>query len=334
MYKLFTVLLACASLTAHSQDYIYKPNAQGQVEVYKASYGIPQGTAIARISRNSSGYVEIRSLNSDPYFQKNQDPYSNRISYQAVRSFMAPVASIMNTLNAYRELLNRQERVRSQQDADATLNNLKSLFADMQTSIDNLVSFYNSVRDKPAYVTDGWHNVVEVGRINLTAAGLGDKTIQFGWAYVESNSVKEVITREFTGGIEFSNLPMDPAPIIDCKASKKSTEVYFIDYILDRNSHAPEPTIGKQYFDIADNINGLIVEVYKNDPKIFGQGGANLVGWIPIMRDMNGDVVITNYFSSYPGQYFYQAKDAYNRVWVGSFTIDSRTTRRINLTLR
>lgn len=334
---LSTLLLYTVNIKA--QDFIYKRNYSGEIDVYSKQNGVIQALPIGTFSRNVYGYVEFKSRETVFYKQSNEQVDLPPKIEPIVPQFES-VTSVVNTLNVYLNLIKIQSQQKKQ--SEVGINNLKTLFSKMNMDYMNLTDFYNQLSEKPKEIRNGWHNITVTSNPNEAGIILNNKKmVEVGYALVKSNKIQDIILCDWSNGMNFSNPPIITSnSITECKsfykrknsASTDLCEVYFLDYLLDSNSSATVPPLGKCTFTISPSIPKAVVGIFKQNPKVYGETGDNWIGLLILARTREGKLIESvNVFTSYPGTYYYKAIDELNHEWIEPFTLSSDSKQEIKL---
>lgn len=314
--------------TMFAQDYIYKRNSFGQIEVFESSNGFPQGQKLATIKRNIYGYIEVENSKGSQNITTTENPYSRMPTITPITPYLAPVVSIMNTINTFIEVNKKVAASQNNQTLSRDgVAKYKATMEKMAQQYTQFTNFYNSVPNKPSKVKDGWHSVVimssslakDFNEINK-AGGIQqiEKLIQLGYGYVVNNKLQKTIECSFTQTVEFVKPSILSGNAIEnCKTYYKwkdskgvPDEVYFIDYILDETEIASLPLLGTFKFNFSDKIEeGVAAVIYNKDPAIYGENGDHYVCMKLMPKLAGGWSEELSSFISYPGTYYYIALD-------------------------
>jgi hypothetical protein len=175
-----------------------------------------------------------------------------------------------------------------------------------------ILDYYDKQRSYPEQIRDGWHNVVSMNYVNFC----GESKV-----LVHDNRVVSYVVDDW----EYRDLK-EPAEIEDAvatvqllkknKSKKQEFDVYFIDYLIDTNSHATSPMgSGTISFWAGGDVNGGTITVYINEQckgTLYPELGA---GTTP---DCGKDVGLTLEYKA--GTHKFKAINNRN-VWRGEITI-------------
>lgn len=314
---LFGLLFCFASLSIKAQDFIYKRNFLGEIEVYNSSFGLPQGQPISTLKVNIYGNLELSNNKNGEAFKETENVFNYRKKLVPVKPYLAPVADIVNSYNVYASsAINLQKKAESEIPQEY-LNGMNASAKKEQAKASNFKMFYRSFLDKPNIVNDGWHKVIilqkapyssETQRNKLSSIienGI-DTILSVGFAHVNDNKINQLfwggsdwsntiftgyIESRFAGGIinkGFSNLRFDTEIV----------ELYFIDYLLDPKPLPTYPHLGGVKFNFPQKNTGESIFMFMNN--VFVGGLMNYEEKDP--RNMN----MVNFALVMEGQYTYK----------------------------
>lgn len=330
--SIFLFLFIFQIVSVHSQtSFIYKRNVMGEIEIYQGSQnGVIQNNPIGVFKRNSWGFLQL-DLKGNNNFTQDIDPFSSRPSIKAVNPYLAPVAQILNTTNSYFDLLKANQKRGSLQDEEMTNYGnkvIKNWYESFQSTSRSMRSFYQGFTEKPKSITDGWHNVYIISKVDsymknalknpLSAV---DSIGVSGFALVKSNKIVMFWQQE----MDFAQYTVRDifvgGRVQDCKAVIKEgnefKEFLFIDYLLTEKPLDEIPKMSAVTFTFPSNKKDAYILIYDMS------GSLDPIG-----------IVLPNipYFASFPGSYRYVSKGSHGLSAQGIFELEfQKPPKTINI---
>lgn len=332
--SIFLFLFILRIVSVHSQtSFIYKRNVMGELEIYQVSQnGVIQNNPIGVFKRNTWGYLQL-DLKGNNNFTQDIDPFSSRPNIKAVNPYLTPVAQILNTTNSYFDLLKVNQKRGSVYDEEMkNYGNkvIKNWYESFQATSRSMRSFYHGFTGKPKSITDGWHNVYIISKVDSymknalkSALSAVDSIGVLGFALVRSNQIvtfwqQEMDYAQYT--VRDNNIFVG-GKVQDCKAVIKEgnefKEFLFIDYLLTQKQLDEAPKMSAVTFTFPSNKKNAYILIYDMSGSL----------------DPIGVVLPTlPYFASFPGTYRYVSNGSYGLSAQGIFELEfQKPPKTINI---
>jgi hypothetical protein len=285
-FKIFILLFAfCIQIKAYSQNYIFKKNTFGEIEVTNSSFGANTGTVIAKFKKNALGFIELQTEQSA--FRQSYQPWIERPIITPIQPQLSSVSSIMNSINIYLTTLQPFNQVyaskSSSEENEKIDQQVNREFNSIQAKAKEFKQFYNCFNGKPTSLPNGIYSILLMSKRPSIRPEIADEEINKemsqimkgidtvmdnGYAVVVNNKITYLINQQ--GGSEVyeshDSTTFIGGYIKDCKAILRTgdnlVEVYFIDFLLDSKPLSAPPSLGAINFTLPTNLAGQIIYVY------------------------------------------------------------------------
>lgn len=275
----FVFLLLIFNSQAQDQ-YIYKKNFRGEIEIYGAKNGIQELSPLGTIKRNFRGEMVVEYKNNN---QSRTSPYDKPINYDAYKIPLYDYTSEVNTLLSYLALQQNQLKV-STEETNASNNIyttwLKKEEAKAANFTKNLISFYSKFEDKPSKLSDGWKNVIITSEALQATGNTLSVRYNIGYAKISDNKVVLYYEKDGTlpifDGFDISRFV--GGSLKSCKAIVKDDynikTLYFVDNMIDTAARSNKPKMASIRFNLKNPFQQAGVHMYKtgtsiDDPSFF-----------------------------------------------------------------
>lgn len=224
---------------------VYKRNpSSGKLEVYESSIsGLPTGEPLYEISKNSWGYLEVKTLQGNEQLQKTVDPYSRKPNYEVMhrQPYNLPYQAAIDQLNTLNRRFAENLNMEGQIKDESARNFIEEIGKKEDEDARNLLLMYQSFTSFPSIIKTGWHKAYNIFSPNYPKESKNLAIAKY-IVYVENNKITKcffIADKESKNiiaaiePIEVSGTIANSKVILKLESATGYETFYFIDELID-----------------------------------------------------------------------------------------------------